>query len=91
MITIESRTQGDHEELKIFSLKILNFFTFQSKVVYKKEGHLFIEKLSRKLQAVRFAKGALDGRDHAKLVGHDPMTRIPLLSISSVRSSSVHP
>ena len=43
------------------------------------EEHLFIEKLSQKMGAIRFAEETLDSRDREKSVGHDPTMRIPLL------------
>ena len=61
MIEIESRTLGDHEELKYFFQKCLIFLRFIEKFSLKREEHRFIEILTGKICIVQFAKGALDG------------------------------
>ena len=52
MIAIESRFQGDHEELKILLQNYLISSRFYRKLSYKEEEHLFIEKLAQKMRAV---------------------------------------
>ena len=75
MITIKSRTQGDNEELKIMLEKCLISSRFNQEFSLK-------EKSSRKIGAVQFPEGRLDGRDAFMLrtiSGHVPMTRAHLL------------
>ena len=43
MIEIESRTQGDHKELKILLQNHLISSRFNQKLVYKENEQLFIE------------------------------------------------
>ena len=52
MIKIESRTQGDHEELNILLQNCLIASLFNQKLVYKENEQLFIENFSRKMGAV---------------------------------------
>ena len=61
MIAIESRTQGDHKELKILLQNRLISSPFNRKLSLQREEHLFIEKSTRKTQAVRFVEGDFDG------------------------------
>ena len=61
MITIESRTHGDHEELKILLENFLISSGFNRKLCLQREEHLFIEESTRKMRAIRFAEGDLDG------------------------------
>ena len=44
MIVIESRTQEDHEELKILLQNCWFFSQFNQKFSLQREEHLFIEK-----------------------------------------------
>ena len=79
LIPIESRMQGDHEELRILLQKPLISSCFNQTLSLQREEDRFIEILMRKICAIRFAEGALDGCDCAKSVGHDCTTQIPLL------------
>ena len=79
---IESRTQENHEELKIFLQKCLISSRFNQKLHFKKREHRFIEKSSQKIWAIRFAEEQLDAHDAATshaISGPDPMTQAPLL------------
>ena len=58
---------------------MLNFFTFESKVHFKERRTSTYGNFYTKIRVVRFAEGALDGCDCAKLMGHNPMTRVLLL------------
>ena len=78
MIAMESRTQEDYEELKILLQNCLISSRFSRKLSLQKEEHLFIEKTTQKMRAVRFAEGILDSHNCAKLVGYDPMTWVHL-------------
>ena len=48
MIAIESRTQGDHEELKILLQNFLIASRFNRKLSLRRKEHLFMEEKSRK-------------------------------------------
>ena len=61
MIAIESRTQGDHEELKILLQNCFISSRFNRKLSLQREEHLFIEKLTQKMRTIRLAEGDLDG------------------------------
>ena len=87
MIAIESRMQGDHEELKILLQNLLIASRFNRKFSLQGEEHLFIEKISRKTRAVLFVEEILDGHDCTKSVGHDPTSP----NFSPIRSSSEYP
>ena len=72
MIAIESRTQGDHEELMIFLHKHLILSLFNQKLSLRKRENIDLQSFITKFRAVQFAEGALDGCNCMKLMGHDP-------------------
>ena len=49
LIAIESRTQGDHEELKIFLQNCLISSRFNQELKFKEEEHRFIGKIVVKI------------------------------------------
>ena len=82
MIAIESRMQGDHDELKSLLKKCLISSCFIQKFSLKRRDHQFIDKSSRKMRAFRVAEDWLEDHDVATsraISGHDPTTWAPLI------------
>ena len=78
IIAIESKTQGDHEELNILLQNYLISSRFNQKLSLQWGRTYVYRKILRKMMDVWFAEETLDSHDRVKSVGHDPTIRIHL-------------
>ena len=90
-IRIESRTQGDHEELKTLLQNCLISSRFNQELRYKEEEHCFIEEIPTKIAGHLIRWGPIDYHDCVMIVGHDPMISQSCDQCRVVWSWSKHP
>ena len=72
-ITIESRTQGDHEELRILLKNHLISSRFNQDLLYKGGRTPFSRKFLAKSVGRLIRRRRINGRDRAIIMGHDPL------------------
>ena len=77
-IRVESRMQGDREELKIFLKNCLIALWFDQKLRYKGKNIDFYKKKSAKIADRPIRWRPIDGCDRAMIVGHDPTIAMPV-------------